>query len=285
MMDIAVPQMTGGPAADTVEECLCPPQYQGLSCQDCAEGHQRDPEGQCIGDPSLEVTTQNPRVRPLDFPSIPTRSPYDPYNQQQNPYDPYGQQQNPYDPNGQQLNPYDPYSQQQNSNDPYSQQQNPYDPYNQRTIPTENQNRYRQPASYNDNENTMKGYPRPEESMKGYPRPEESMKGYQVPNPSQEDPTKGYPRPAQQYPYQEQRSNTDQVSRQRPVGPPPSPSYDLCPSVTVTIDPPDQTIPQGGTGVLKCSGGNRGDTYIWEKVGSDLSSPSVSVMDDTLTIR
>ena len=121
--------------------------------------------------------------------------------------------------------------------------------------------------------------------MKGYPRPEDSMKGYQVPQPSQEDPMKGYPRPAPQPLYQEQRSSTDQVSRQRPVGPPPQPSYNLCPSVTVIIDPPDQTIPQGGSGVLKCSGGQRGDTYFWEKVGSDLSSPSITVLDDTITFR
>ena len=130
MMDIAVPQMTGGPAADTVEECVCPPQYQGLSCQDCAEGHKRDPEGQCIGERGLEqeqeeVTTYNPRVRPMEYPTMPSRPPYDLYNQQP---DPYSQQQNPYDPYSQQQNPYDPNSQQQNPNDPYSLQQNPYDP-------------------------------------------------------------------------------------------------------------------------------------------------------------
>ena len=44
-MDIAVPQMTGGPPALTVEQCQCPPGYQGLSCEQCAEGYQRDHEG------------------------------------------------------------------------------------------------------------------------------------------------------------------------------------------------------------------------------------------------
>ena len=41
MMDIAVPQMTGGPLASSVEECLCPPQYSGASCEECSEGLQR----------------------------------------------------------------------------------------------------------------------------------------------------------------------------------------------------------------------------------------------------
>ena len=34
-LDIAVNQMTGGPPALDIEECLCPPQYSGLSCEDC----------------------------------------------------------------------------------------------------------------------------------------------------------------------------------------------------------------------------------------------------------
>ena len=38
MMDIAVPEMTGGPLASSVEECVCPPEYSGASCEECSEG-------------------------------------------------------------------------------------------------------------------------------------------------------------------------------------------------------------------------------------------------------
>ena len=36
MMDIAVLQMTGGPLASSVEECECPPEYSGTSCEECS---------------------------------------------------------------------------------------------------------------------------------------------------------------------------------------------------------------------------------------------------------
>ena len=42
MMDIAVPQMTGGPPASEAEECQCPDGYTGLSCETCATKYYRD---------------------------------------------------------------------------------------------------------------------------------------------------------------------------------------------------------------------------------------------------
>ena len=42
MMDISVPQMTGGPPASGVEECQCPDGYSGLSCEKCDTGYYRD---------------------------------------------------------------------------------------------------------------------------------------------------------------------------------------------------------------------------------------------------
>ena len=42
MMDISVPQNTGGPPANGVEECECPDGYSGLSCETCDSGNYRD---------------------------------------------------------------------------------------------------------------------------------------------------------------------------------------------------------------------------------------------------
>ena len=41
-MDIAVPQMTGGPPTTRAEECRCPPGYRGYSCEESATGYYRD---------------------------------------------------------------------------------------------------------------------------------------------------------------------------------------------------------------------------------------------------
>jgi len=41
-MDIAVPQMTGGPPASGAEECRCPAGYKGYSCEECSTGYFRD---------------------------------------------------------------------------------------------------------------------------------------------------------------------------------------------------------------------------------------------------
>ena len=42
MLDIAVPQLTGGPLVSGAEECRCPPGYAGYSCETCALGYYRD---------------------------------------------------------------------------------------------------------------------------------------------------------------------------------------------------------------------------------------------------
>ncbi|KAK3547531.1 hypothetical protein QTP86_021514, partial [Hemibagrus guttatus] len=48
-MEIAVPQYTGLDQALDVEQCHCPPGYQGLSCQDCASGYTRTGGGLYLG--------------------------------------------------------------------------------------------------------------------------------------------------------------------------------------------------------------------------------------------
>ena len=64
------------------------------------------------------------------------------------------------------------------------------------------------------------------------------------------------------------------------------PRYDppeVCPPVTVTIEPHEQTIPQGSSTELKCIGS--GSSVIsWEKVGEDLNSPSLTVAGSVITV-
>ncbi|XP_070400895.1 basement membrane-specific heparan sulfate proteoglycan core protein isoform X2 [Nothobranchius furzeri] len=48
-MDIAVPNYSGLAQALEVEQCRCPPGYQGLSCQDCAPGYTRTGGGLYLG--------------------------------------------------------------------------------------------------------------------------------------------------------------------------------------------------------------------------------------------
>ncbi|XP_017274656.1 basement membrane-specific heparan sulfate proteoglycan core protein isoform X4 [Kryptolebias marmoratus] len=48
-MDIAVPIYSGLAQALEVEQCRCPPGYQGLSCQDCAPGYTRTGGGLYLG--------------------------------------------------------------------------------------------------------------------------------------------------------------------------------------------------------------------------------------------
>ncbi|XP_053136681.1 basement membrane-specific heparan sulfate proteoglycan core protein isoform X4 [Hemicordylus capensis] len=48
-METAVPAYTSLPQALEVEECRCPPGYQGLSCQDCAAGYTRTGGGLYLG--------------------------------------------------------------------------------------------------------------------------------------------------------------------------------------------------------------------------------------------
>ena len=42
MLDIGVPQMTGGPLVEGAEECRCPPGYSGFSCESCSIGFYRN---------------------------------------------------------------------------------------------------------------------------------------------------------------------------------------------------------------------------------------------------
>ncbi|XP_066493850.1 basement membrane-specific heparan sulfate proteoglycan core protein isoform X4 [Tiliqua scincoides] len=48
-LEMAVPTRTSLPQALEVEECRCPPGYQGLSCQDCAAGYTRTGGGLYLG--------------------------------------------------------------------------------------------------------------------------------------------------------------------------------------------------------------------------------------------
>ncbi|KAL6119478.1 hspg2 [Pungitius sinensis] len=48
-MDVAVPNFSGLAQALEVEQCRCPPGYQGLSCQDCAPGYTRTGGGLYLG--------------------------------------------------------------------------------------------------------------------------------------------------------------------------------------------------------------------------------------------
>uniref|UniRef100_A0A8C7MIU8 Heparan sulfate proteoglycan 2 n=1 Tax=Oncorhynchus kisutch TaxID=8019 RepID=A0A8C7MIU8_ONCKI len=48
-MEVAVPNYSGRAQALEVEQCRCPPAYQGLSCQDCAPGYTRTGGGLYLG--------------------------------------------------------------------------------------------------------------------------------------------------------------------------------------------------------------------------------------------
>ncbi|XP_061114862.1 basement membrane-specific heparan sulfate proteoglycan core protein-like isoform X3 [Conger conger] len=48
-MEVAVPNYSGLAQALEVEQCRCPPGYQGLSCQDCAPGYSRNGGGLYLG--------------------------------------------------------------------------------------------------------------------------------------------------------------------------------------------------------------------------------------------
>ena len=47
-LDIATPQGTGA-VARNVEQCLCPANYQGTSCEQCVDGYYRSRTGPYLG--------------------------------------------------------------------------------------------------------------------------------------------------------------------------------------------------------------------------------------------
>ena len=59
---------------------------------------------------------------------------------------------------------------------------------------------------------------------------------------------------------------------------------DVCPGVTVRVEPAEQSLAQGGDTVLRCEGAGPGDSVTWEKVGSDLGASSLTVTRDSLAI-
>lgn len=64
----AVPEDTGLGLATLVEQCICPPGYDGLSCQRCAGGHSRQINNgrvQCVPEQyEPEEPTERPAPRP-----------------------------------------------------------------------------------------------------------------------------------------------------------------------------------------------------------------------------
>ena len=151
-LDISVAQMTGGPPAADIEQCLCPPQYSGTSCESCyqvskltkyflllkyfrSEGYERDEESGACVDPRARGDASTPGPAP------------------ERPQDIWGGEDSV------------------------------------KGYPRPSEDRYRPPASYNDDryQDTVKGYPRPnpdplrqgQETMKGYPRPGLRVERYQ----------------------------------------------------------------------------------------------------------
>src|SRR5690606_26546066 len=50
-MDVAIPgsRISDAPKALSVEQCLCPSNYKGTSCEECAEGYYRIKKGPYLG--------------------------------------------------------------------------------------------------------------------------------------------------------------------------------------------------------------------------------------------
>ena len=57
----------------------------------------------------------------------------------------------------------------------------------------------------------------------------------------------------------------------------PGAGQEVCPAVTVRVEPAEQSLAQGGDTVLTCEGAGQGDSVTWEKVGSDLAASSITV--------
>ena len=70
MMDISVPQMTGGPIASGVEECQCPEGYTGLSCETCDTGYNRDQSDGSSGSNGACIPETSDPIWPPRIPQI-----------------------------------------------------------------------------------------------------------------------------------------------------------------------------------------------------------------------
>ena len=78
----AVSENTGQGLASRVEQCICPPGYEGLSCEKCASGYERE-AGQCV------------QARLEFLPQVPVESPGE-----ESPPQPGAEQRVDCDPNG-----------------------------------------------------------------------------------------------------------------------------------------------------------------------------------------
>eukprot|EP00092_Neocalanus_flemingeri_P030526 GFUD01033144.1.p1 GENE.GFUD01033144.1~~GFUD01033144.1.p1 ORF type:complete len:1379 (+),score=380.56 GFUD01033144.1:81-4217(+) len=126
--------------------------------------------------------------------------------------------------------------------------------------------------------NVGNSYPEDIQGQRRYPEEDN------VPPPPTYPPPRGY---------QEEDNNQDS-SRYPPPDQgqrypdPAQPRYapaEVCPPVTVTIEPSEQTIPQGSSTQLKCVGSGSAPALSWEKVGEDLSSPALSISAGVISVR
>ena len=254
--------MTGGPPAE-VEECLCPPGYRGLACEECAEPHTRQ-GGACVAPAqSPAPEPHNPRVRQLVRPQQPR-------------YGGHGEEEASGGRHGESRQP--TYSQRMPGG--YGDQQE------------DAMKGYPRPRPVPPPEEAMKGYPRPRPSPEDSPR----MYGQSRPEvriiiwttiqyiyniylyPVRESPARGAA-PAQLRQLQLSRRGRDGGA----AGPDHPPGVDI--QIIYIYDKYLQYLLQGGAAELVCGGGGAGAAYTWEKVGGELSSGSLSVTGDTLAVR
>ena len=120
------------------------------------------------------------------------------------------------------------------------------------------------------------------EDIQGWRRyPEEDN----IPPPPTYPPPRRYPERSN-VPVESRYPAPDQGQRNPSPAQPRYAPQDVCPPVTVTIEPSEQTIPQGSSTQLKCIGsGSSAPDISWEKVGEDLSSPALSISGGVISVR